>query len=115
MRPMDERGGGVGAVFAALSEPTRRALVAQLTQGEKPVSELAQQFDVSLPAISQHLKVLKEAGLVTARREGRQQIYAFRPEALDEALEWMRQHAEQFWRSKLGALGEYLDTKKRGD
>lgn len=75
-----------------------------------PASALAEPFGVSLPAVSQQLKVLKDAGLVTERREGRQRLYRLEPERLREVHEWVA-HFEKFWNEKLDALGEYLSAK----
>lgn len=98
-------------VFRAVSDPTRRAVLDLLVGGERPAGELAAPFDMSQPAMSQHLRVLREAGLVEQRREGRRQIYKLRPERLREIHEWVR-HYEQFWNDKLDALGDYLDNER---
>ncbi len=97
------------SVFHAIADPTRRALLDLLSQGEQPVQALAEHFDMTLSAVSQHLRVLREAGLVSERREGRQRLYRFHPEQLAELAEWVRQHYERFWRERLGALGRLLD------
>ncbi|WP_286166467.1 metalloregulator ArsR/SmtB family transcription factor [Bacillus sp. E(2018)] len=76
-------------VFSVLSDPTRRTIIEQLSKGERSVQELAQPFDMSLPAISKHLKVLENAGLVTHRKEGRFRYYAIKPDSMDEACEWI--------------------------
>lgn len=96
--------------FRAIADPTRRQLLDLLKDGERPVSELAACFDATLPAISQHLKVLREAELVSERREGRQRFYRVEPGPLRQVSEWVAQY-ERFWRGRLAALGRYLDER----
>ncbi|HKB95894.1 MAG TPA: metalloregulator ArsR/SmtB family transcription factor [Rhizomicrobium sp.] len=86
-------------VFRALGDPTRRALYERLIAGEETVSALTARFAVSQPAISQHLKTLREAGLVAVRREGREAHYSAGPEGLKPLFDWMA-HYEKFWRSR---------------
>jgi DNA-binding transcriptional ArsR family regulator len=95
-------------VFVAIADPTRRALLDRLRQGEQPVKELAEPFEMSLPAISQHLQVLSEVGLVSQRRAGRQRFYRVNPEPLKQVYDWIA-HYEKFWQEKLDALGHYLE------
>jgi DNA-binding transcriptional ArsR family regulator len=95
-------------VFVAIADPTRRALLDLLRSGEQPVKELAQPFAMSLPAISQHLQILCEAGLVQMRKAGRQRFYRLNPEPLKQISEWIARY-EQFWQEKLDALGNYLE------
>ncbi len=97
-----------GDIFQAIADPTRRALLDRLRDGEQPVGQLAQPFEMSLPAISQHLQVLCEAGLVSQRRSGRQRLYQINPEPLKQVSEWVS-HYEQFWQEKLDVLGEYME------
>ena len=97
-------------VFRAISDPNRRRLLDLLARGERPVSHLAKSFEVSLPAVSQHLKVLKDVALVKERRAGRQRLYRMNPEPLKEVLEWVGYY-ERFWTEKLDALGEHLKGK----
>ncbi len=97
-------------VFAAIADPTRRAILDRLRDGEQPVKQLAEPFDMSLPAISQHLQVLCEVGLVSQQRAGRQRLYRLNPEPLKQVSEWVA-HYEQFWQQKLDALGEYLEKE----
>ena len=94
-------------VYRAISDPTRRALLDLLAGREHPVSALAERFTMTQPAISQHLRVLRDAGLVRERREGRSRLYRLQPEPLREAFEWLAQY-ERFWRHKLAELGEHL-------
>src|SRR5262245_6491860 len=95
-------------VFTAVADPTRRSLLAALARGEQPVNELASRFRVTLPAISQHLRSLREAGLVSVRAAGRQRFYRLVPTPLREISEWV-QSFERFWREKLSALGRHLE------
>lgn len=81
--------GNLDEVFSALADPTRREILVALTEGERSVSELAEPFDVSLPAISKHLSVLEGAGLITREREGRVRRCRFEPKPLAGALEWI--------------------------
>jgi len=97
-------------VFAAIADPTRRAILERLTSGELPVMALAQQFDVTLSAVSQHIRILREVGLVEARKAGRERVYRLNAEPLKAVAEWTRYY-EPFWRSRLDALGEYLERQ----
>jgi DNA-binding transcriptional ArsR family regulator len=98
-----------GDIFQAIADPTRRALLDRLRDGEQPVKQLAEPFAMSLPAISQHLQVLCEVGLVTQRRSGRQRLYQLNPAPLKQVSEWVADY-EQFWQEKLDALGAYLEN-----
>jgi DNA-binding transcriptional ArsR family regulator len=95
-------------VFRAVADPTRRALLDLLADRERSVADLAEPFDMSLPAISQHLKVLREAGLVARRREGRRRLYRLEPRPLRAVSEWV-EHYERFWRGRLASLGRHLE------
>ena len=95
-------------VYHAIAAPTRRAILDELRQGECSVGELVERFDMTQPAISQHLKVLREAGLVTPRSVGRQRRYRLNAARLHEVYDWVG-HYERFWRVKLDALGSYLE------
>lgn len=103
-----------GEAFRAVADPTRRALLDLLRGGEHSVTALCDEFDVSQPAISQHLKILRDAGLVSARRDGRIHYYKLEPLPLREVAAWL-EHYEQFWDDKLEALGAYLDRKRGSD
>ena len=93
--------------FGALADPTRRAILAKLALGEATVGELAAPFAISLPAISRHLKVLEEAGLISNQREGKHRRCALRTEALDPARDWL-DFSRRFWSGSLGRLAERL-------
>ncbi len=97
-------------VFHAIADPHRRQLLDLLAAGELPAQELADRFAISFAAISQHLRVLREAGLVARRAEGRQRIYSLTPEPLQQVAEWTAGY-RKFWPSRLKLLGAYLDEK----
>jgi DNA-binding transcriptional ArsR family regulator len=105
MRPLQEND-----VFHAIAHPARRTILVLLKGGDKPASELAEPFGISFAAVSQHLKVLKEARLVSERRDGRQRIYQLRPQPLKEVVSWVDEF-ELFWNARLDALAEHLDRK----
>ena len=94
-------------VFRAVADPTRRGLLDLLARRDRLVTSLAARFKMTLPAVSQHLRVLRKAGLVEQHRAGRQRLYRLRPDRLREMAEWVSGY-ERFWRKKLRALGEHL-------
>ena len=95
-------------VLSAISAPARRAILARLSEREMPVLELAETFEMTLSAVSQHLTVLRTAGLVTIRKQGRQRIYKLNPAPIKAVADWAQTY-EQFWTGKLASLGEYLE------
>ncbi|MBM0239149.1 winged helix-turn-helix transcriptional regulator [Micromonospora sp. ATA32] len=96
-------------VFAALANPTRREVLRLLReQGEQPVQRLADHFDMRRPSLSEHLRVLKDAGLVVEQPVGRQRLYSLRPEPLREVADWLTPY-ERFWRARLAHLRDVLD------
>ena len=97
----------LSVTFAALADPTRRAILAHLAKGEASVTELAQPFQMSLPAISKHLKVLERAGLITRGREAQWRPCRLEAEPLQDAADWIEQY-RQFWEQNLDRLDEYL-------
>ena len=99
-------------VFAALADPTRRAMVARLANGEATVGDLASPHAMSPPAVSKHLKVLERAGLVARRKDGRVHHCRLEPAPLADAMEWIETH-QRFWEVSLDALGTYLNQTKR--
>jgi DNA-binding transcriptional ArsR family regulator len=101
-------------VFAALADPTRRAIVLRLATSDVTVSELAAPFDVSLPAISRHLKVLERAALITRERDGRHRPCRLQPEVLIEVAQWA-QFTHQAWDGRLDRLNEFLQSKKQSN
>ena len=100
--------------FTALADPTRRSIVEMLAKGERPVGDIARKFDVSAPAISQHLKILKEAGLVSVRVDAQRRIYQLDPSGFSELTDWV-DAIRQFWNPRLDALERALkeDGKKK--
>ena len=95
--------------FAALSHPTRRAILTRLArQGEATVGDLAEPFDVSLMAVSKHLKVMAEAGLIRREKDGRVRRCTFEPDGLRPARDWIETH-RRFWEEGLDALAAYLE------
>lgn len=97
----------LSTVFAALADPTRRAILRRLARGEAPVTELAKPFAMSLPAISKHLKVLENAGLVSRGRTAQQRPARLEPAALKDAAEWLEQY-RRFWEASFDRLEAYL-------
>jgi len=97
----------LSSTFKALADPTRRAILARLALGETSVLELAKPFDMSLPAVSQHLKVLETAGLVARSREAQWRPCRLEPKALKEVTEWLDQY-RRFWEESFGKLDVYL-------
>ena len=97
------------AVFRALADPTRRAIFESLTQGEAMVKDLTARFDVSQPAVSQHLAALKDAGLVSGRREGRRVLYRVEPRGMKPLVEWIA-HYQAFWTERVDRLERLLET-----
>lgn len=95
------------ATFAALADPTRRAILARLSRGEASVTELAEPFDMSMPAISKHLKVLERAGLVARTREAQWRPCRLEPAPLKEVADWV-EHYRRFWEESFDRLDEYL-------
>lgn len=93
--------------FAALADPTRRRIVELLAEHERTSGELAQEFEISAPAISQHLNVLREAGLVVTRAEGKSRIQSLNPAGLDELDAWL-QRTRRFWSQSIDALEREL-------
>jgi DNA-binding transcriptional ArsR family regulator len=99
--------------FAALADPTRRAIVARLARGEATVSELAEPFPISLPAISRHLKVLERAGLIARNRSAQSRPSTLRAERLGEATAWI-ESCQEIWESRLDRLDEHLTHLREG-
>jgi len=97
----------LSVIFSALADPTRRAILARLTNGDATVTELAEPFSISLPAISRHLRVLEEAGLIARSRTAQWRSSSLRAEPLREATAWMERY-RQFWDTNLDRLEEHL-------
>jgi DNA-binding transcriptional ArsR family regulator len=101
------------ATFMALADPTRRAMLARLTEGEASVSELAEPFDMSQPAISKHLKILERAGLISVGHDAQRRPRRLEPEPLAEAAAWLQQY-EAIWETNFERLDELLREMQRG-
>jgi DNA-binding transcriptional ArsR family regulator len=106
---VDER---LDAVFGALADPTRRALLITLARAPASISELAEPFEMSLPAVSKHIRVLERAGLVRRAVEGRVHHCSFDPRPLREADRWISSH-EQFWSHQLESLANYVEQERK--
>jgi DNA-binding transcriptional ArsR family regulator len=100
------------SVFAALADPTRRGILARLRDREATVTELAGPLDMSLPAVSKHLRLLEEAGLLERRIEGRSHFLKVKTEPLNRAVEWIEHH-RRFWEGSLDRLERLLATPVR--
>src|ERR1700691_5233700 len=100
------------ATFAALADPTRRAILARLAQGEANVTELGKPFDMSQPAISKHLKVLERAGLISRGRDAQSRPCRLEARRLKEASAWMERY-RRFWEESFDRLDGYLDEMKK--
>ena len=96
----------------ALADPTRRTIVELLASGERSAGELAAAFETSRPAVSRHLRILREHGLVTAREHGRRRLYALEPAPLAELDEWLS-HYREFWTNRLDALDVELKRRRK--
>lgn len=108
----------LSTTFAALADPTRRAILARLASGERSVTELAEPFQMSLPAVSKHLKVLERAGLIARSRDAQWRPCRLDPGPLKSAAEWL-EHYRRFWEQSLDRLDGYLKElqakgKRRG-
>jgi DNA-binding transcriptional ArsR family regulator len=108
----------LSVTFAALADPTRRAILARLALGETSVTELAEPFDMTLPAVSKHLKVLQRAGLIARGREAQRRPCRIEAAALKDVDDWL-DHYRRFWDQSFDRLDEYLHMlqakeKKRG-
>lgn len=97
----------LSVTFAALADPTRRAILSRLSSGEATVNELAEPFKISLPGISKHLKVLERAGLITRGREAQWRPCSLKPEVLKEASDWL-EYYRRFWEASFDRLDNYL-------
>ena len=108
---MEPVGYGLDVTFAALADPTRRAILARLAQGDASVTELAEPFAMSQPAISKHLKVLERAGLISRGREAQRRPCRLEAKPLEEANEWLERY-RQHWEESFEKLDELLEEMK---
>jgi DNA-binding transcriptional ArsR family regulator len=98
--------------FHVLAEPSRQAILDLLRDGERPVGELVDQLQLSQPAVSKHLRVLREAGMVEARVDAQRRLYRIRPEPLAELDAWLATY-RRFWTTHLDRLEEHLDRRRQ--
>ncbi|MGP1282558.1 MAG: ArsR/SmtB family transcription factor [Parasphingopyxis sp.] len=99
--------------FAALGDPTRRAIVGLLSEADRRAGDIAARFDTSAPAISQHLKILREAGMVKVERKGRERIYSLDPDGLAAMETWVSE-TRKTWNGRLDRLSQLLAEEERG-
>lgn len=104
----------LSATFAALADPTRRAILARLAAGETSVTELAEPFDMTLPAVTKHLKVLQRAGLITRARKAQWRPCRLAPMPLRDVAAWVARY-RQFWDERFDRLGDYLREREEQD
>ena len=102
----------LSAVLSALADPTRRAIVARLAEGEATVNEIAAPFGISLPAISRHLKVLEAAGLISRGRDAQWRPCRLQPDALKDVDDWLA-HYRRFWSESFGRMDAYIAKLKK--
>lgn len=101
-------------VFQALSDPTRREIIRSLATSEMTVMNLAKPFEMSLPSISKHLKVMEKAGLVSVRKEGTYRYYYLNPQAIENAQEWLVD-LRKFWTAQVFNLEQFLENQSKED
>ncbi len=104
----------LNSTFAALADPTRRAILKRLSFGDSSVTALAEPFDVSLPAISKQLRVLERAGLLTQKKDGRVRRCRLEALPMKEAVEWISQY-QRFWEDQLESLANFLEETSSGE
>jgi DNA-binding transcriptional ArsR family regulator len=102
---------GPVTTLQALAEPSRQAILELLRDGERPVGELVEQLHLSQPAVSKHLRVLKEAGVVEARVDAQRRLYRIRPEPLAELDDWLATY-RRLWTARLDRLEDHLDRRR---
>lgn len=102
----------LSSTFAALADPTRRAILARLSEGEVSVTELARPFNMSLPAVSKHLRVLERSGLITRSRTAQWRPCRLKAAKMKEAVDWL-EHYRQFWEASLDRLDDYLKEMQK--
>ena len=103
----------LSATFGALADPTRRAILARLAKGEATVGDLARPFDISLPAVSRHLKVLQRAGLIEREVDAQWRLCRLKGRPLREAHSWLERY-RQYWEESLDRLADYLEEPRKG-
>ena len=106
MLPLDDD--ALDRTFSALSHPARRAILGRLARGEvASITDLAEPFDMSLVAVSRHVRVLEDAGLIRRKKEGRSRLCRYEPGSIGEAKDWIETH-QRYWSAQLDALARYL-------
>lgn len=95
------------SIFGSLADPTRRDILSRLQAGQLNVSDIAEPYEMSLAAVSKHLKILEQAKLIMKRRRGKEQLVSLRPQAMQQAAEYFKQY-EQMWTDRFDRLDEYL-------
>ena len=98
-------------IFQAIADPTRRAILDRLQAGPAPVNSLADGFVQSRPAISKHLRILKDSGLVSEQRQGRERVYRLHPDRLAEIADWLLKYRD-FWQTSLNRLKQKLESER---
>ncbi len=111
---MSRRPDRLSATFAALADPTRRAMLGRLARGQMSVTQLAAPFDMSLPAVSKHLKVLERSGLIVRARDAQRRPCRLRAAPLKDAADWLEDY-RRFWEQSFDRLEAYLRQLKRKD
>jgi DNA-binding transcriptional ArsR family regulator len=101
---------GLDSIFSALADPVRRRVTEELTTGEKTMSELAEPFDISMPAVMKHIAVLERSGIVLTEKRGRVRYCRLQPERLGDAERWLAE-TSRFWRRRLEALDRFLQEQ----
>lgn len=96
-------------IFRALADPTRRAILAMLATGERPISDIASEFDMTRPAVAKHLKILKEGDLISVDHAGRERIHKLNPAPLKSASDWLS-FFDQFWDNRLAQLKDQVEN-----
>lgn len=97
-------------VFRALADPTRRAIIAMLSEGERPIADIAAKFEMTRPAVAKHLAILKEGGVIRVEKKGRERINRLDPSALKSAADWLN-YFDKFWDDKLEKLKQAVEEK----
>jgi DNA-binding transcriptional ArsR family regulator len=98
-------------IFQAIADPTRRAILDRLQGGPLPVNGVAEGFTQSRPAISKHLRILKDAGIVSEQRQGRERVYRLHPDRLSEVADWLLKYRD-FWQTSLNRLKQRLEEER---
>ena len=97
-------------VFRALADPTRRAIIANLAEGERPIGEIAAAFDMTRPAVAKHLRILEEGGVIVVQKKGRERINRLNPAALKSAADWLG-YFDRFWDQRLEKLKTIVEQE----